>query len=267
MPEEGKQKNKNNSTILALCLTALAALGAFAFIIIETNSSGQFAIKYKDSELNFTIDENDLTFETLIKKITDHKRLQYIKSFLETKGIMYNFGSEDLLGKIRSTTPDKKFSKELRKLLLDDEGPFSCCHSFIDKNNGSTAEEITSLPYDAPLAQLLREKARRKIGIFRDPGQKISVGFVHNLPETVAASCRKAEHFRETVELNYKNEYIEVDVQLPIDCDVDGFAWRDTPSKFIQISFKDARKLFGSRALDKTELANIIVKGRAEETN
>lgn len=163
-----------------------------------------------------------------------------------------------MLEKIKSSDTTHNFSKDLRDLLRLDRGPFSCCHTFIDIEKADTATKLINLTYESPIAQLLRDKARKKVGIFHEPGRTVQVGVFDGHARGIAASCRKAQHFNGTVQIFSKDQFIIVQVVKSFDCDREDFEWRENPNLFVQIGLDDAHRLFGNRQFFRSEPAKII---------
>lgn len=248
--------------IIASLVVVLAALAVFAYLFINSGSgaNGKFNVKFSNTELNFSVEGDELRVEDLVQLMFSGQRADIVAAYLEQQGKLYRYGSPALLDKIKTSDPRERFSQDLRDILALNRGPFDkCCHSFVDLTNASAAEKIMQMQYDSWLAQTLRGKARAYEGIFKDPGREVQVGIYPEHPAGIAASCRAAEFFGQRVQIYTNNLVVAVEVARPVDCDDPNFLWRDTPDLFIQIGSRDSQSLFGERSVGHTEKANLVI--------
>jgi len=250
-------------------LLMLAALAVYAFLLTGNNGKdGSFTIKFRNTELNIDVATKEVTIAQLIGQLFEGDRAEFVAAYLEQQAILYRYGSPALINRIKQDTREESesFAGELRDILTLGKGPFYCCHSFVNLERANAADQIVQLQYNHPVAKLIRTSARKLEGIFHYPGNDIQVGIfagsqdTDSHPEGVAAACKEAEFYGRNIQLYVKGGGgTTLRVARPIDCEQDGFQWKDHPNLFLQIGLKDAKKVFGDRAYDITQKATIVI--------
>ena len=248
---------------ILVAVVAVAALGVFGYVLLQGGfSRGAFNVKFKNTELNFSVDSDEVGVEDLIGKMLEGRRAEIVAAYLEKKGKLYSYGSAALVERIKADEDDSPdgFAEDLRDIATLRKGPFES-RPFVDLSKSSAADDIAALDLDDPVVKRLRTMARNRTKIFQDRGRQVQIGLFPDHPRGIAASCRAADFYGERVQVFSSRAFINLQVARSFDCDMEGFDYRDTPSLFLQIGKQDALGLFGRQVSPpKTQPALVVIQ-------
>lgn len=247
--------------VLAGAAVVVVTIVTLAVVLIQGGGGGGvLQVKFKEAQLNFSVESENISAEDLVALMLEGKRGEIVAAYLERQGKLYRYGSPALLDRVKTENAKAEFAANIRDLLSLEAGPFSCCHSFVNLSNAKVVRKILQLPYNSPTAELLRAKAREYQGIFRDEGRRVQIGIFKNHDPSIAAACRTADFFGRHVQVySRRGTFVTVQVVKSFDCEREDFQYRDSPSLFLQLGPEDSKELFGERDFARTEPAFIII--------
>lgn len=98
------EKTKSwNLVIIFGAIIVMVALGVFGILMFYGDwKSGNFIVKYKETELNFSVDSDAVSVEELVELLFKGERAGIAAAYLEQKGTFFRYGSPALLEKIKA---------------------------------------------------------------------------------------------------------------------------------------------------------------------
>ena len=259
--KEKKMQESHSKLLLTglIGVIVLLIVGAFYYVYITKGGAAQLEIDLGNGKaVKIDLKESnkasiDIVLQTLFK---DQKSTRMAKTLLKEYYDLYELDSK-LVNVIRDEDPNTDFSKKLRKLLSNSEGPFDRnSHNYYDINSFVIIDALKANGKDHHVSKELRLMARdNEPPIFSYETIPVNVSFTEDskILKGFAAVCNVSKYIGRNIVLRNPSNgaMIQVFARNTFTCGSSGHR--------IQLTTHDASNLFDDRVRGSSKIAEMTV--------